>query len=81
MTLLGDLQNVNLFRANYGATCTVCEFVANLTPEEAAAFDHLLGDPKVAAAAISRVLQRNDIDLKAGVISRHRRKECRGFSR
>ena len=81
MTLLGDLQNVDLFRSLNGATCTVCEFVTNLSREEADAFNALMSDAKIPAAAISRVLERNDITLKAGVLTRHRRKECRGTHR
>ena len=81
MGLLDDLTNAENFRSLTGLGCSACEFIATLTPAEADALRALLDNPKVPASAISRVLERNDVQLKAGVLNRHRRKECRGSRR
>ena len=81
MALLDDLTNAENFRSNIGLACSACEFINTLEPAETDAFLALLDNPKIPASAISRVLERNDIQLKAGVLNRHRRKECRGARR
>lgn len=81
MALLDDLTDPENFRSHIGLACSACEFIKGLNAPEAEAFTALLDNPKVPASAISRVLERNDITLKAGVLTRHRRKECRGARR
>lgn len=78
MSLLGDLQNLDLFAKRTSLICTVCSMLAKLTDEERAALNAIMADPNVQGAAISRVLLSNGIDIKAGVLQRHRRKECAG---
>lgn len=81
MGLIGDLSNDDLFRTRMGLACTVCVFMESLTPEEHTLFTARMADPKIHSTTISRVLAANGIEIKDGVLGRHRRGECRGARR
>ena len=78
MSLADDLANDNLFRHASGGKCTFCVFLKNLDKASLAKINERLVREDTTSASIARVLKKNGIEIKDGVISRHRRGDCAG---
>lgn len=62
-----------------GGVCTVCELLAELKSEDAAALTEALGNHRMPATLIVRALEDYGRNISVGTLRRHRRKECATF--
>lgn len=77
--LLDDLNNAQNFTAEK-MPCSMCQILAKLTEAERTKLLELLDDASVSKAALARILTSNGYKISGGTITRHTRKECRGFA-
>ena len=78
MSLVDDLDNDELFRHTNGGKCTFCVFLKNLDKASLVKLNERLAREDITTASIARILKKNGIEIKEGVISRHRRGDCAG---
>lgn len=78
--LLDDLNNPNKTIGQGRMQCTFCEILTRLSDKEVQKLTELLDTPSVSKANLARILTSNGYKISAGVIGRHARKECRGFT-
>jgi hypothetical protein len=78
MGLLDDLKNTDNFVHSSRGRCTFCTFINTLSKAEAEALKARIEDKNITSSSLSRVLKANNHDISDGVISRHRRGDCRG---
>ena len=78
MGLLDDLNNADNFVHSSRGKCTFCTFLETLPKPEGEALKLRVADKNITSAAVGRVLKANGHDISEGVISRHRRGDCRG---
>jgi hypothetical protein len=76
--LLDDLKNKDNFVHSSRGKCTFCTFLETLGKAESEAVKERVSDKNITSASLSRVLRQNGHNLSEGVISRHRRGDCRG---
>lgn len=77
--LLDDLNNPDKFAADK-MPCSMCQILTKLTAEERTKLLQLLDDESVSKAALARILTSNGYKISGGTITRHTRRECRGFT-
>ena len=78
MGLLDDLNNADNFVHSSRGKCTFCTFLETLPKPEAEAVKVKVADKNITSSSLSRVLRANGYNLSEGVVSRHRRGDCRG---
>lgn len=74
MGLFDEMKNE---KARPNATCTVKKVLNAMTKKERDELQAALDDMTIQAVAISRVLERRGVELKADTIRRHRKRDCR----
>lgn len=77
--LLDDLNNADKF-IEKRMNCTMCVILDKVTADEKKKIIELLDSDSVSKAALARILSSNGYKISGGTITRHTRKECRGFA-
>lgn len=78
MSLADDLGNDELFRHASGGKCTFCVFLKGLDKVSLAKISERINNENITSASIARVLKKNGHNIGEGVVSRHRRGDCKG---
>jgi len=63
-------------RAHNGPKCSLCALIPNLDPDDAATLAESLADFKIHGTQIARALHHEGYDIRAHVVTRHRRGDC-----
>lgn len=73
---LTELAATTPTKTQKGPTCSVCITIADLPPDEAAALNDLLADPRWRYTTLADALAEQGYPLKSFVLGRHARGEC-----
>lgn len=73
---MGLLDEIKGEPRRYPAQCAIRTLLEQLPPDEGAELKAAVEDLTIQASVIVRVLQRRGHDIKAGSLTRHRRREC-----
>ena len=63
-------------RAQNGPKCSLCALLPTMTKDDATALQSALSDFGVHGTQIARALQHEGYDVRAHVVTRHRRGDC-----
>jgi hypothetical protein len=63
-------------RAHNGPQCSLCALIPTMSKDDAAALLAALSDFGVHGTQIARALQHEGYDVRAHVVTRHRRGDC-----
>lgn len=59
-----------------GGRCRTCAALSEASPEDRAALEAALADPRYSNAGLSRILKEEGFQIQESTVRRHRRGEC-----